>query len=100
MRLAEIRDSKGLTQDELADLAGTTQATISRIEKGSLGVTLEKLKSICDAMNIGLGDLFLDDRSAREQRLVQVFRKLPRERQDGWLDVAGSVLEDPLRPPQ
>lgn len=94
MRLAQIREAKGLTQEELADLANTTQATISRVEKGSLGVTLEKLKAICDAMNVSLGELFLDERNAREQRLVEIFRTLPRERQDGWLDVAGGILED------
>lgn len=34
-RLAEIRESKGLTQDELAERAGSTRQTIGRLERGS-----------------------------------------------------------------
>jgi transcriptional regulator with XRE-family HTH domain len=34
MTLREARDWRGYTQEELADLAGVDQATVSRIEKG------------------------------------------------------------------
>lgn len=44
------REEAGLTQMELAELAGTTQATIARIERGD-NVSFEKLSQLAQAMD-------------------------------------------------
>jgi transcriptional regulator with XRE-family HTH domain len=49
-----IRDSKKLTQKELADFANVTPGYISKIEKGERVPTLEVLEKICDKTNIPL----------------------------------------------
>lgn len=95
MRLAELRKRKRLTQVELAEMSGVEQATISRIERGSDAVTLRTLRQIADALHVSVGDLFLEDRTAAESALVQAFRALPKARQDGWLDIARTLV-----PPQ
>lgn len=52
-RLAALRLEANLTQQELADVVGTTQATISRIEGGKQGMT-EMLKvKIAAALGMG-----------------------------------------------
>ena len=47
--LYHAREQAGLTQQELAERANTTQATIARIERGD-NVSFEKLASIAHAM--------------------------------------------------
>ncbi|MDZ4164202.1 MAG: helix-turn-helix transcriptional regulator [Smithellaceae bacterium] len=50
MKIAELRDQKGLTQQELAKLMGTSQQAISRIESGEYeGFTLKTLEKIAGA---------------------------------------------------
>ncbi|MBW6487023.1 MAG: helix-turn-helix transcriptional regulator [Syntrophobacterales bacterium] len=50
MKIAELRDLKGLSQQELAKLMGTSQQAISRIESGEYeGFTLKTLEKIAEA---------------------------------------------------
>ena len=50
MKIAELRDKKGLSQQELAKLMGTSQQAISRIESGEYeGFTLKTLEKIAEA---------------------------------------------------
>lgn len=50
MQIAEARQKKGLTQKELAELAGVDQANISKIEKGKYNVSIDILSRVCNAM--------------------------------------------------
>lgn len=95
MRLAEIRKKRGLTQVELADMAGCEQATVSRVENGSEAVTLRQLRQLADALGVTLADLFLDDRDAAEHTLVRAFRSLPADRRQGWIDLARTLAQSP-----
>jgi DNA-binding XRE family transcriptional regulator len=48
--IAELRNQKGLSQQELAKLMGTSQQAISRIESGEYeGFTLKTLEKIAEA---------------------------------------------------
>ncbi|QBO36565.1 XRE family transcriptional regulator [Periweissella cryptocerci] len=47
--LYKAREAAGLTQAELAEKAGTTQATIARIERGD-NVSFEKMAQLAQAM--------------------------------------------------
>lgn len=50
MKIAELRKKKGLTQQELAKLMGTSQQAISRIESGEYeGFSLRTLEKIAEA---------------------------------------------------
>lgn len=50
MKITELRNQKGLTQQELAKLMGTSQQAISRIESGDYeGFTLKTLEKIAEA---------------------------------------------------
>jgi DNA-binding XRE family transcriptional regulator len=53
MKIAELRDQKGLSQQELAKLMGTSQQAISRIESGEYeGFTLKTLEKIAEATGL------------------------------------------------
>ncbi len=56
--LLEWRKYRGLTQKELAEAAGTSQAAIALIEKGKRNPGMETARRIADALNCDLDDLF------------------------------------------
>ena len=69
LALLDARESKGLSQSQLAELCGVSQAYISKLESGEANPTIGKLGSIFAAMwmepTIGFGPL-LSERSNSE----------------------------------
>lgn len=57
-RLREARVARGLSQLQLADLAGVRQATISNVENGK-GCRPSTLRQIALALNIPLSEVLL-----------------------------------------
>ena len=53
-KLVELRHSKNLTQADLAELAGTHQSRISKIESGEVDIQLSTLSELADAMGANL----------------------------------------------
>lgn len=53
-QVMECRTQGGLTQEELAERSGLTQADISRIERGSANPTEKTLCKIADALDADL----------------------------------------------
>ena len=50
LKISKLREKKGLSQQQLAELMGTSQQAISRIESGNYdGFTLKTLEKIADA---------------------------------------------------
>lgn len=50
LKIAKLREKKGLSQQQLANLMGTSQQAISRIESGNHeGFTLKTLEKIAEA---------------------------------------------------
>ena len=52
--LSELREREDYTQKELAELAGTSQSTVARIESGTMNVTFDTLAHIVNAMGYKL----------------------------------------------
>jgi predicted transcriptional regulator len=50
-QLIKLRNSYNLTQSQLANKIGTTQAVISRIENGSTNIGIDFLEKIAKAFN-------------------------------------------------
>ena len=51
------RAKKGVTQDQLAELAGLNRVHLYRIETGRQSMTLRTLKIIADALDVKMRDL-------------------------------------------
>ena len=58
MRLKELRQSTGFSQDQLAESADISSKYVSRIEMGKQFPSIDKLVSLSNALNIELKDLF------------------------------------------
>ncbi len=57
-RLRTFRKLNRLTIEQVAERAGLSRGTVSRLEAGDLGVSLGSLLSVCRAL--GLVDMLLD----------------------------------------
>ena len=61
-KVAERRQAKGLSQRELAEIVGTTQSAIARLERGGRPPRIDTLLRIADALEC---DLVVDLRPRR-----------------------------------
>ncbi len=57
-RLRKLRRGKGLTLVEIAEKTGIAQATLSRIETGTMTGTVESHEKISEVLGIGLAELY------------------------------------------
>jgi transcriptional regulator with XRE-family HTH domain len=55
--LQELRLRQGLTQDQLAERAGTERSHISALERAEKGPALATVFSLADALGISAGEL-------------------------------------------
>lgn len=57
-RIRKIRESRGLSQEKLAFMAGFHRTYIGGIERGERNPTLLSVKKIADALKVELTSLF------------------------------------------
>ena len=56
-RIRELRERKGLTQQQVADACDFEKSNMSRLEAGGTNPTLFTLKKIADFLELTLNDL-------------------------------------------
>lgn len=67
--IRQLRRKRGLTQEDLAENAGLTAATLSLIERGRANPTWDTVKKIAAALDSSMGELGrLADRLERSIR--------------------------------
>lgn len=75
--LKRLRESKNLTQEELAELIGVEYQTISRIETGLYFTSYENLQKIAQALNVTIADLFdFQNEKLSKQELIKIITKI------------------------
>ena len=57
-RITELRKEKGLSQEDLAHVAGVDRSYMSCIERGVRNPSVLKLAVIARALNVSVADLF------------------------------------------
>ena len=58
-RVRELREAKGLSQEELAFKAGVHRTYLGGIERGERNPSLKNISLIANALGISLAELFL-----------------------------------------
>ena len=66
-RLSDLRKERGVTQPQMADIAGVHVSQIRRYENGSTQPTLEVLRNIASALNISADVLVFDESESGPQ---------------------------------
>lgn len=57
-RIRHLRAEKGLSQEQLAELADLHRTFIGRIERGETNVTLENIKKLSQGLKVPISKLF------------------------------------------
>ena len=57
MRLKELREEKGMKQDELAEKVGVTQGAISQWESGAVKPSFDNIKKLAAALEVTIDEL-------------------------------------------
>jgi transcriptional regulator with XRE-family HTH domain len=102
-RLRALRLERGMTQDEVARAIGTHFTSISAVERGVRGLTIQQIVKLSSALKVSPDALLHPKKSAkpkvtsrREGRLlrrIERIRELPSPQQRTVLDVLDSLLK-------
>ncbi len=91
-RVRDARTRRKLSQEQLAELAGTSLTSISRLETGKTMVSLEKLILIAEVLDTGLDELLQDfiheDQTTRTyvERAILLLSKCSEREQEFWVE--------------
>lgn len=56
-RLREIRTSKGISQEKLAELSGLHRTYVSSVERYERNITIDNMERLAAALNVDLREL-------------------------------------------
>ena len=100
-RIIELRKALSLTQSQFAEKIGLKFSAVSMIELGKTTLTEANIKLICHVYNIseqwlrtGEGEIFIPSTSAKEKRLLEIFRALSPTAQDLLIEYGEKLLND------
>ena len=74
-RIKEIRESRGLNQEQLAELVNMESRHISRIETGKSFTTLENISKIAIALGVSIDSLFSFQNKIERENLKEEIKK-------------------------
>ncbi len=75
-RLKEIRKSKNMTQENLAEITGMDIPNLSNIERGKKFVSSETLSKLAVALNVSESELFDFGHKKSREELIDEIQKL------------------------
>ena len=57
-RVKELRNNLGISQEELADLAGLDRTYITSVECGKRNISIVNIEKLANALNVTLAEFF------------------------------------------
>ena len=57
IRLKDIRETRNMSQDDIAKQIGVSQQFISRVERGNKSISLDLAVEIADFLNVSLDEI-------------------------------------------
>ncbi|MFK4300410.1 MULTISPECIES: helix-turn-helix domain-containing protein [unclassified Paenibacillus] len=97
-RIRDIRKSKGLSQEALAEKAGFNSSYIGFIERAERNISLKNLEKIAKALNVGVYQLLTyvkeNDELTEEDLSVKSILTLLRTRESKDTELALKILTD------
>lgn len=86
-RITELRTSKKLSVNKLANLAGLSQGFIREVELGKKNLTVKSLTYICDALDISLKDFFTtESNQIVDSRFIESYNKLSDKQKEALIN--------------
>lgn len=60
-KLKEFRSSKGLSQEELAEIAGLHRTYVGSVERGERNISIDNMERLANALEINIKDFLNND---------------------------------------
>ena len=70
-RIRQLRRKRKYTQEALADIVGTSQSHLGKVERGEVQVGTELLQKIADALVVDIGYFFQGRKALSREALLQ-----------------------------
>ena len=86
-RIAKLRNDKGLTQAELAEELNINAKTISKVERGVIGFSVDNLIRLSEYFNVELEYLVGHSEQTEQKEVVFLFKHCPDDRKELLLRV-------------
>ncbi len=97
LRIKELRKSRGLSQEELAEKAATSPNYLSRMERGTENPTLEMLIKISGALDVEMRETFDFSHKESLRDLKEFLIKFIKEAKEEQIRLAIKILRAVLR---
>ncbi len=96
LRIKELRDAAGLTQERLGELVGVTHAAIQRWESGKRQIPSGRIKKLAEELGVHPGELFAgmprESLSGLQRKAAELASKLPAHALTLWLQMGEQLL--------
>ena len=80
-RIRQYRSIRGITQEELAYMIGSSSAYICNVELGKKKPSLQMLSEIADAMNLTVNDFLYDRKPSDTDSITDILALFNQEKQ-------------------
>ena len=97
LRIKELRKSKGLSQEELAERAETSPNYLSRMERGTENPTLDMLIKLANALEVEMWEMFDFGHEVSLKELRETMSSFLKELDDEKLRMAVKLLRAVVR---
>jgi transcriptional regulator with XRE-family HTH domain len=101
-RIRSIRDSRGLTQVEMARALGIPQSNVSAMERGTRGLTVHQVVKLAKVLKVSADEILIGRNGSHETkpptslkllRRLQRIEKLPEARQRVVLKFIDALID-------
>jgi len=92
LRIKELRKSKGLSQEKLAEKVETSPNYLSRIERGTENPTLDMLIKLSNALDVEMWEIFDFGHIKSHKELKGYFQSLAKTTDEPTLRLALKVI--------
>ena len=92
-RIKEIRESRGLNQEQLAEKLDMESRHISRIETGKSFTTLENIDKIAKALNVDINTFFAFQHKKNKNILIKEIDSYLEAANDEQIELAYKLIQ-------
>lgn len=98
-RIKEIRKSRNITQEKIAELLNLSENQIYKIESGKSGCTLDNVIIISEVLNVSIDYLLLGKNqdlqmSSNVEKLIYLLSECPEEQVEFVNKIVNTILEN------
>ena len=93
-RIKEIREKRGLNQEQLAEILNMESRHISRIETGKSFTTLKNIVKIANALNVNISSLFSFEHKKDRENMITDINKFLNNAETKDLELVYKIIFD------